>query len=372
MANILLGCDHHSTSYDQQSQKVVAKILEKAGHHVEILNVGPNHTQSAMGKKKNKGKIAIYMVNGADLQTYKDFAQGIKQGYYYVKYAYFGLQGYINSKTCSCNGAKTVKLQKAHDDASSTGYTKDLIGKTTAEVCDIYKSQIAYACGSSREELGNNLVKVIGGESNSSSSKSDSASSIKEAITDVLYNWDGDVECFLRGDTVHIRKIPSPSSATLNLIEGQNIDLGSVNVTDYNPSSVNYLTCSWEDYELIIQDEYLVKRFGRIASSVKVGKNIKTLEQAKSFLQREWNKLKRDNGHSLELKTFGHSQWKVGEWCRVYLPSFNINDYMYISKVSQEDSGIWDCNLTLVDWPPGFGEPTNNNDDEKSKGSDSS
>lgn len=366
LSTILLGCDHHSVSYDKQSQKTVADILEKAGHQVEILSVGPNHTQSAMGKKKNKGKVAIYMVNGADLQTYKDFAQGIKQGYYHVKYAYFGLQGYINSKTCSCNGAKTAKLKKAHDDASSDSYTRDLWGMTTAEVCEKYKAQIAYACGSSREDLGENLVKVIGGSTNSSNNSSNSSSNCKEALKDVLYNWDGEVECFLRDDTVHIRKIPSPHNATLSLIEGQNIDYDSVSVTDYNPSTVNYLTSSFDGYDLTIQDDYLIKRFGKISSSVSIDSEVTSLKDAKAFLQREWNKLKRDNGHSLEVKTAGDSKWKQGEWCRVYLPSFNIDDYMYIVKVSQDDSNDWKCNLTLVDYPPGFGKPTNANNEEDS------
>lgn len=192
------------------------------------------------------------------------------------------------------------------------------------------------------------------GGSNSSSSGSD----IKSAIMDVLYNWDAEAECYIRGDTVYVHKIPSPLSTKLKLIEGQNVDFGSVTVTDYHPSTVNHLQATYGDYILSIQDDYLIKRFGKISSSVKIDSSINELKDAEKFLQREWNKLKRDNGHSVELKTFGHSQWKVGEWCRVYLKSFNINDYMYISKVSQEDSGQWDCNLTLVDYPPGFGEPT--------------
>ena len=48
----------------------------------------------------------------------------------------------------------------------------------------------------------------------------------------------------------------------------------------------------------------------------------------------------------------------MGKWCRVYLPSFNIDDYMYIIKVSQEDDdGNWVCSLALVDYPPSLGEP---------------
>ena len=215
------------------------------------------------------------------------------------------------------------------------------------------------------------LIKAMGGETDSSSSsKNDSASSIKEALTDVLYGWDGEAECYVRDDTVYIHKIPSPSDAKLSLVEGDNIDKDSVTVTDYNPSTVNILTTSFGDYELTIKDDYLIKRFGKIPSTVAMDKNIKKLKDAKKFLQREWNKLKRDNGHSLEVKTYGHSQWKVGEWCRVYLPSYRIDDYMYITKASQEDSGEWNCNLTLVDYPPGFGEPTKTDEDKKNESKD--
>ena len=214
--------------------------------------------------------------------------------------------------------------------------------------------------------LKNGKLPYEGSSSTSNNNSKSTGGTIKEALKDVLYHWDGEAECFIRDDTVYIRKIPSPSTATLNLIEGKNIDLNSVSVSDYNPSSINHLSCEFKEYNLTIEDEYLIKRFGKIGATVKVGGNIKTLKEAKSFLQREWNKLKRDNGHVLELKTYGHSKWRQGEWCRVYLPSFNINDYMYITKVSQEDSGIWSCNLTLVDYPPSFGEPTNENNEEES------
>ena len=60
----------------------------------------------------------------------------------------------------------------------------------------------------------------------------------------------------------------------------------------------------------------------------------------------------------MECKVLGNTKWKIGQWVRVYLPSFNIDDYMYLSKVSQDDSdGDWVCNLTLVDYPPSLGEP---------------
>lgn len=360
MATILLGCDKHSVSYDKESQKVVKKILEKAGHKVEVLDVGPNFTQTAMGKKTNKGKIAIYMVNGADLQTYKDFAQGIKQGYYHVKYAYFGLQGYINSKTCSCKGAKSAKLKKAHDDASSDSYTKELWGMTTAEVCEKYKAQIAYACGSTREELGNNLVKVIGGGENSSKSKKSTGTSIKEALKKATKKWDGEVEINLRGDTVYVNKIKNPTDSKLVVNEYDNIIYDSISATDVNPSTINTLILNYKDYQLKLSDEALVKRFGVIKKTINAPNSVKKLKAAKAYLNREWNKLRRDNGRQVELKVPGSMKWKTGKWVRTYIPSLFIDDYMYIVKCSHEEDGTnnWLTSLTLVDYPPSFVEET--------------
>ena len=62
-----------------------------------------------------------------------------------------------------------------------------------------------------------------------------------------MYVWDGEAELFVRGDTVHIRKIPSPSTATLSLIEGVNVKYESINITDVNPSTPNYVTCDFKD-----------------------------------------------------------------------------------------------------------------------------
>ena len=357
LSSVILGIDLNKKSEDKQTQKTVKKALEKAGHNVTMAEVGPGNLQNLMAKKSSKGKIAVFLVNGADLQTYKDTYVGMKNGYYNTKYCYFGLEGWISPKTCSCNGAKTAKLKKAHDDASSASFTADIVGMTTHEVMEKYKEYIAYACGSNAEELANNLVKVMGGENNSSSSDSNSATSIKEALRDVLSAWDGDVECFLRDDTVYVQKISDPTSAKLSLIESKDIFYDSVTVTDVNPSTVNHLKVTYMDKLITVEDDSLIRRFGKISLTVSAN-DAKNLKEAQSFARREWAKLRRDNDHKLECKVLGNAKWKVGEWCRVYLPSFDIDDYMYIIKVSQEDDdGNWVCSLTLVDYPPSLGEP---------------
>lgn len=273
MASILLGCDNNDVSTDKKTQSVVKSALEKAGHKVKVLDVGSNNTQTAMLKSSSKGKIAIYLVNGADLQTYKDFAQGIKQGYYHVKYAYFGLQGWISPSTCSCKGAKTAKLKRAHDDESSPSYTKELVGMTTEQVCNKYKNQINYACGSSRKELADNLVAVIGGKSNTDDSKLSKKVSqggtIREALQKLLTHWDGQVECYIRGDEVHINKVREPEDyCSCVLEEGFNVFSDSVTVTDVNPNTVNYLEVVWKNGTIVIKDEDLINRFGEVRMSV--------------------------------------------------------------------------------------------------------
>lgn len=365
MSSILLGIDLNNKNEDKQTQSQIKKVLEKAGHTVNVIDVGPGNLQKAMGKKTSKGKVAVFIVNGADLQTYKDAYVGMKNGYYHTKYCYFGLQGWISPKTCSCEGAKTAKLRKAHDDYSSASFTSDIVGMTTHEVMEKYKDYISYACGSSVDELANNLVKVMGMESTFTSSNS--ATSIKEALKDVLSGWDGYVECFIRDDTVHVQKISDPTTAELSLIESQNVFYDSVSVTSVNPSSVNHLQAAYNGQIIIIQDESLIKRFGKIGSTVSIPSNIKNIKEAQSFLRREWAKLRRDNGRKLECKTLGDTKWKVGKWCRVYLPSYDIDDYMYITKVSQNENndGDWVCSLSLLDYPPSLGEPMQDENTEK-------
>ena len=377
MADVILGCDTNKPSEDRKTLKTVAKILEKAGHKVDILSVGPNYVQSAMQQKQNKGKIAVYLVNGADLQTYKDIGTGIGR-YYNAKYCYFGLQGWISPSTCSCKGAKTAKLKKAKDDASSVSYTAELVGMTTEQVMEKYKKTIAYACGSSVKELADNLVTVMGGGSNSSSSKSkeSTGTTIKEALKKaVSVKWDGEAEINLRGDTVYVNKIKDPTSTKLVINEYDNVIYDSISATDVNPKTINTLIMTFKDYELKLTDDSLIKRFGIVKKTIKAPKSIKKLKDAKAYLNREWNKLRRDNGRQVELKVPGSTKWKTGKWARTYLPSVFIDDYMYITKASGDEDGTnnWTVSLTLVDYPPSFGkfeEDKLDKDEDKDKDKD--
>ena len=81
---------------------------------------------------------------------------------------------------------------------------------------------------------------------------------------------------------------------------------------------------------------------------------IKDPVEAMQFAKTEWNKIRRTSGHTLELQVFGSNHWKVGEWCKVYIPSLNEYVDMYITKTdNSNDSGSeWLTSLTLTDYAP--------------------
>lgn len=91
-------------------------------------------------------------------------------------------------------------------------------------------------------------------------------------------------------------------------------------------------------------------------------------KDALAFANTEWHKIKRDNGHTIECQVAGSPKWRTGEWSKVVFPSFGENGFMYITRASHsDDGGDWTCNLTLTDYPPGWGvEETNNNSDSNS------
>lgn len=93
---------------------------------------------------------------------------------------------------------------------------------------------------------------------------------------------------------------------------------------------------------------------------------ITTREEAIQFGMTEVGKAKREDGHTIELKVIGNSNWQMGEWCRVKIPSFDEDSYMFISKCSFESSADSEyiTSLTLVDYPPSLGKPKKPTTDE--------
>lgn len=84
--------------------------------------------------------------------------------------------------------------------------------------------------------------------------------------------------------------------------------------------------------------------------------------EAYLFGLKQVGKACRKSGHQIECKVIGNKRFEVGEWCRVYLPTFREDCIMFISKVSNESSadGEWLTSLTLVDYPPSLGTGQSN------------
>lgn len=353
MSTVVVGCDANGV-HDAQVQSTIAKALEKQGHKVEKLPVKSTaFADYDWGKTGNpRGKIGVYII-AAGTNSITD-AYDNKNGF---KYCYFVIRGDLPVPPNNRKGFETAKIG---GDADCKGNCAKAVGKTFPQMNEIFKDHCHMVFGTTADEMAAELVKAMGGDvsDSKSSSKSSSGSSIKEALKQAVSKWDGEVEINLRGDTVYVNKIKDPSSTKLVLNEYDNIIYDSITATDVNPQTINTLKLTFKGYELKLTDDALIKRFGVIKKSINAPKEIKTLEEAKKYLNREWNKLRRNNGRQVELKVPGHHKWQTGKWVRTYIPSFFIDDYMYISKASHEEDGTsnWLTSLTLVDYPPSFGE----------------
>ncbi len=87
--------------------------------------------------------------------------------------------------------------------------------------------------------------------------------------------------------------------------------------------------------------------------------------EAISFGYGEMGKIMRNDGHQIDLKLIGNINYRVGAWIRVFLPSFNEDSMMFISKAQQEAGADseWITSLTLVDYPPSLGKGKSNTSD---------
>lgn len=352
MSTVILGCDRNNGS-DSTWQNTVAKTLEKAGHTVEKLSIGPNAFATYSYSSKAKGKIGIFLI-AAGLTALCDLYDGNTS----FKYAYFGIRGDIGNGISSMNDFNTKGIHKDHHGDCISKSCNPFNGKTFPEINKITKAKCQAVYGGSPEEMGKNILTAMGGGTPSEESSGESAgSTIKDALKKAVSGWDGDVEVRVVEDTVYVNKIKDPTSTKLVLNEYENVMYDSVTVTDINPQTVNVMTLKYKDYELTLQDDILIKRFGKIPQQVEADDTVKTYKDAVAFLQREWNKSRRDDGRQVELKVEGNLKWKTGIWVRVYLPSYFIDDYMYITRMSSDEDGTnnWSTSLTLVDYPPSLG-----------------
>lgn len=417
MSTYVVASDNIDGKEQSYIQTVISK-LEAKGHTCENAGVGPNTIQSKGLSSSSSGKIGVFIVGGSDAGMYVDFVTGLKNGYYHYKYMWvvFASNTATTDKWLTCNGLANTPLVRAHDDNYS-GSSIASVGQTAKAYFNANKQYINYVCGKLGCTFDSIATKLANG--GSEDEEGSSASSIKEAIKDILSYRDGEIECRVVNDTVYINKIPDPETTELSLIEGLDIIQDSINITDVNPDTVNKLIVHWQGGEdIVFMDDNLIERFGEKTSELDAVKKIQvteteevtstalstdstttsssdttssssatdstttttetktttkteevpceTYEEALTFANVEWAKIRRDNGHKIECRVDGSPIWQQGLWVRVYIPSFEEDGYMYITKVNQDESySGWICNLTLVDYPPGFGDPPEAEEDDE-------
>ena len=405
MTDYIVGCDNIVGGESNLIERV-CKVLESKGHTAQRLSVGPNFVQSSGLKSSSSGKVAVFIVGGRDIGTYVDFRDGIKNGYYHWKYAWFAFASWTAHSWITKEDLKNKPLVRAHDDNfSSSSSIAPYIGKSADYFFQENKQYVNYVYGQTPEELAKKILAGGGDDGDDGSS----ASTIKEALRDVLSPLDGEVECKVINDKVYVNKIPEPeSSFNLELFEGINVSHDSVTITDYNPDTINKLIVHWNNGEdIVYTNDELIDRFGEKVSELDAVKTIivtetddsssetdssdtnttnddsdnesntsntdtstkevpvETYEEALNFAKTEWAKIRRDNGHTIECRVNASPEWRQGEWVKVYFPSFNEEGFMYITKVSQSISPSNNqCNLTLSDYPPSLGEPKENSEDD--------
>ena len=351
-------CSDNIDGNENSRINALCDALKKKGHTATNGGVGPNTVQSKGLSSSSSGMIGVFIVGGSDAGMYTDFRDGLKRGYYHYKHmkVVFASETATTDKWITCNGLANTSLVRAWDDNYS-GSSIESVGQTAKAYFEANKQYISYACGKKGCTFEDVIKNFFDGSTDGDDDESSGSSSIKEALKKAVSGWDGDVEVNIIEDTVYVNKIPDPTTTNLVINEFENVIYDSVTVTDINPQTPNKIIMDFQGHKLMLKDDMLIKRFGEIPIEVTPDPFVQTYIDAISFLQRTWNKIRRDDARQVELKVNGESKWRTGVWVRVYLPRFLIDDYMYIIRASHEEdnTGNWLTNLTLVDSPPSLG-----------------
>ena len=377
-------CSDRIDGKEQSYIQDVINELEAAGKQATSGGVGPNK-ESLRNSKGSEDTVVFIVGGGRAGATWASFVKSVegKKDFAHTIVAY---AGWTSNPHVSCEAARTETLIAEWD---SGGFYQSWMpsyyeGHTIVTFCEKYSSVLSFCCSDeSASDLGKKIANGTCGGGTNDEQGGSSASTIKDAIKEVISYWDGEAECRVENDTVYINKVPDPSKATLELKEGVNILADSVSITDVNPDTVNFLTVHWSGgSDIVKRDEALIRRFGERPLELEAVKRVtsssseesieeesttttqteelpvETYSEALEFANVEWAKIRRDDGHTIECSHIAGTEWKVGQWVKVTIPTFDEDCYMYINKVnhSESDSG-WESNVTLVDYPPSFGDP---------------
>lgn len=262
MSYVVVGCDVNNGN-DSNVQNTVCKALEDNGHEVEKLAIAPGpfgkYDWGESGYNP-KGKIGVYII--ADGINSISDRYSNPSGF---KYAYFIIRGDLDRPRMKTRHDFENNPIGADPDCGSA--CEKIRGKTFAQMNEIVKDKCLILFGTTAKEMADELIKAMGGDKGSSSSKSQdsgaSSDDVKTCLQNLLKHWDGDVECFFRGKNVYINRVRDPEKTyTTALIEGVNVFNDGVSVTDINPNTPNHLVVDWTGGTIEFTNEILMARFG--------------------------------------------------------------------------------------------------------------
>ena len=274
MANIVLGCDKNNSN-DTKYRDTVAQILTKAGHNVEKLTISPTPFGSYGYKSQAKGKIGIYLMASSLVSVTDVWSSG-----WNFKYTYFGIRADASRLIRSNSDFNSKHIPKDHHGDCTGAICDRWAGKTYPQINEIIKNKGKVVFSPSAEEFGNNIVNLLGGGSDSTSSKnnendSGSGGNVRDCIQKLLKHWDGDVECRIQGKDVYINKIRDPEKYhSCALTEGVNIFRDNTTITDVNPDTPNHLIVEWSGGTIEYRDEKAIFRFGEKIKKIKAVKKV--------------------------------------------------------------------------------------------------
>ena len=334
MVKIAIATDNiNGKSSDTKTLNSVVDLLKSKGHTVTSYGVGPNKVQRSMLSKSNSCDLMIQIAGGKCLGTLVDFYQGIKNGYYHAKAG-----GFMYFKCWNANW----KAKRAHDDHfSKQSALAPYVGKTLPEIYPMLKPYCFYGYGTTAQEITTTFLNNYNGSGDNTSTSTTSegrggGNNVLELIKQVLTPYlDYGVELLLEGDTVRVRRT-NPNTASI--LNEKDIVNNSISFEEYDPNTPNVVTGS---NGVTVRDERLISMYGQVSTKVE-----------SSWPEQIAQILKRDHGHSIDLKTLVNPDYCVGKWVKLQIPSLGVDDYYYVTKNSLEEERI--MSLTLEPAPPAF------------------
>lgn len=376
MATIIAGIDRClGEATDNRILSEFCQRLEQAGHKAINCGRGPSAAQNGAGA--HSGDYMVQLAAGNCLCTLTDFYVGVKNGYYHVKKA--GIVYWHHAKDPA-----TWASHRAWDDNFCKGEPLTLAnqytGRPVKEFYDDHPDKLLYVpkidpnCTSGTKMAEAYLAAMNGGSVSSDSTGENSSTGsgggtaldyIKQVLSDDdkygVYLWLDGKELSVCSSGINTRVIDGDELQIIKpvLLSQNNIVLDSVEITEYDPITPNYVKSG----KTVIEDKRLIERYGRKVgkptapfSELKNGKQYKTIKFKKgkrsdlNISDKEWYTnqlmlLKRGHGHTISFKhKLGDEEQLLAYrkiWCaELDLPLFGIHDYYHITKFSLDKNDL--------------------------------